>query len=77
MKTVSSIASLVVPGIFDTIAFSSLSREFKREDLPAFGLPAIDTGTPFLIAFPNLKLSFNNINFFSTLSTSLIRSFFY
>ena len=48
----SSIASLVVPGMSDTIALSSLTNAFKSEDLPAFGFPAIVTVTPSLITFP-------------------------
>ena len=41
--------SLVVPGILETIAFSSFKSVFKRDDFPAFGFPAIATGTPFFI----------------------------
>ena len=48
----SSIASLVVPGMSLTIAFCSFSKVFNSDDFPEFGLPAIATGTPFLIAFP-------------------------
>ena len=58
---VSSIASLVVPGILLTIAFSSFNNKFRRDDLPELGFPAIATGTPFFIAFPYLKELFNQI----------------
>ena len=44
---VSSILSRVVPGILETIAFSSLSSALRSEDLPTFGFPAITIGTPF------------------------------
>tara|TARA_A100001015_G_scaffold259353_1_gene303241 strand:- start:147 stop:404 length:258 start_codon:yes stop_codon:yes gene_type:complete len=50
--SVSSIVSLVVPGIFETIALSSLKSAFNNDDFPVFGLPAIATGTPFFITFP-------------------------
>ena len=48
----SSIVSLVVPGIFETIALSSLTIAFRRDDFPALGFPAIVTVTPSLITFP-------------------------
>ena len=48
----SSMVSLVVPGISETIALSSLMMLLSKVDFPAFGLPTITTGTPFLIAFP-------------------------
>ena len=44
--------SLVVPGISETIALSSLIMLLSKVDFPALGLPTITTGTPFLIAFP-------------------------
>ena len=59
---VSSIKSLVVPGIFETIAFSSLKRAFSKEDFPALGFPAIATEIPFFNTFPDLKES---ISFFA------------
>ena len=49
---VSSIASLVVPGISDTIALSSFKIALRRDDLPELGLPAIVTVTPSFITFP-------------------------
>ncbi len=49
----SSIVSRVVPGISETMARSSCSRRFRSEDLPTFGLPAITTGIPFLMALPS------------------------
>ena len=53
----SSIASLVVPAISDTIAFSSFNKVFNRVDFPTFGSPIMATGIPFFIAFPKEKLS--------------------
>ena len=53
----SSIASLVVPAISETIAFSSFKIEFNKVDLPTFGSPIIATGIPFFIAFPKEKES--------------------
>ena len=50
--SVSSIRSLVVPGILETIAFSSLNKAFRSEDFPELGFPAIATGTPFFITLP-------------------------
>ena len=44
--------SLVVPAIGETIAFSSLNKALSREDFPTLGLPAMATGTPFLITLP-------------------------
>ena len=52
MVMVSSIASLVVPGIADTIARSSFNKALSREDLPALGFPTMATGTPFLMTLP-------------------------
>ena len=45
---VSSMASRVVPGISDTIAFSSFRMVFRRVDFPTLGLPMMVTGIPFL-----------------------------
>ena len=59
----SSIASLVVPAISETMAFSSLNNELSNVDFPTLGSPIIATGIPFFIAFPKEKLS---INFFKT-----------
>ena len=71
----SSIVSLVVPLILDTIALSSFSIVFNKVDLPEFGLPTMDIGIPFFIAFPNL----NDSNSFSILdlrpSINLNKSF--
>ena len=61
----SSIASLVVPGILETIALSSLTIAFKSEDLPALGFPAIVTVTPSLITLPNEKDSMRLDNLLS------------
>ena len=44
--------SLVVPAIGETMAFSSLKSALINEDLPTLGLPAMATGTPFLMTFP-------------------------
>ena len=38
-----SVASLVVPAIFETITRSSPEIRFINEDLPTFGLPMIAT----------------------------------
>ena len=59
---VSSILSLVVPSISETIALSSFNKAFKRDDFPAFGFPIIATGTPFLITLPYAKESDNSFN---------------
>ena len=58
----SSIASLVVPGMSDTIAFSSFNKLFNSVDLPTLGAPNIATGIPFFITLPKLKdrISFSN-----------------
>ena len=61
---VSSIASLVVPAISDTIALSSFNKQFSRVDLPTFGDPRIATGIPFFITFPKLKDSINLLRVF-------------
>ena len=52
---VSSIVSLVVPFVSETIALSSLSNWFNKVDLPEFGCPTIDIGIPFFITLPILK----------------------
>ena len=52
MVIISSIVSLVVPAMEETIALFSLRILFRRVDFPAFGLPAMTVLTPFLIAFP-------------------------
>ncbi len=50
-----SIASLVVPGIAETITLSSFNTQFNNEDLPTFGFPTI----PILGIFEELEpLSF-------------------
>jgi len=77
ITTVSSMASLVVPGISETIAFSSFSKRFSNVDFPVFGFPAITTGTPSFTAFPRLKddASFSEmLSTLSTISTSLLLS---
>ena len=62
---VSSIASLVVPAMSDTIALSSLSKRFSRVDFPTFVAPKIVTAIPFFMEFPNLKdcINFSNSDF--------------
>ena len=57
--TVSSIVSLVVPAISDTIALSSLSKELSRVDFPTLGLPSMVIFIPFFTALLSLKLSIN------------------
>ena len=49
----SSMLSLVVPGISETIALSSLRSVFRRDDFPALGFPAIATEIPFFKTFPD------------------------
>ena len=44
---VSSIISLVVPGILETIAFSSFIKAFRIVDFPTLGLPKMTTSIPF------------------------------
>jgi len=53
--TTSSMTSLVVPGIFETIALSSFNKAFSKVDFPTLGFPTIATGTPFLITLPYSK----------------------
>ena len=50
--TCSSMISLVVPAISVTIALSSFSIEFNKEDFPAFGLPIIASLRPSFNIFP-------------------------
>ena len=47
-----STMSLVVPGIFVTIAFSSFNKVFKMLLFPTFGLPKRDTFIPSFMSFP-------------------------
>ena len=54
--TVSSIVSLVVPGISDTMALSSLSKELSKVDFPTLGFPRIVIIIPFFTALLSLKL---------------------
>ena len=54
---VSSIISLVVPGMSEIMAFSSFKIAFNIVDLPTLGLPKIITLIPFFITLFNLKLS--------------------
>ncbi len=51
----SSIASLVVPGISETIALSSFNIAFNNVDFPTLGSPAIAIGIPFLSTLPTEK----------------------
>ena len=55
--TVSSIISLVVPAISETMALSSFKRAFNSVDLPTLGRPIIATGTPFFITLPTANES--------------------
>ena len=52
--TYSSIVSLVVPGISETIALSCPVKRFKSDDLPEFGRPAIHVLMPSLTYLPLL-----------------------
>ena len=52
-------ASLVVPAISETIAFSSFSNAFNKVDFPTFGSPTMATGIPFLKTLPIAKESIN------------------
>ena len=56
---VSSRVSLVVPAISVTIALSSLTKIFKRLDLPALGFPNITVLIPSVINLPFLELEIN------------------
>ena len=70
MSRLSLIVSRVVPAISVTIALSSLRSAFKREDLPAFGLPAMTTLRPSFMIFPvsnEARRSFSSFNRLSTL----------
>ena len=73
----SSIASLVVPAISETIAFSSFKSAFKSVDFPTFGSPIMATGIPFFIAFPKEKESIKRFKtnvIFETSSLNLVLS---
>ena len=63
-----STISLVVPGIFVTIAFSSSNNAFNILLLPTFGLPTNATDIPSLIILPFLELDNNSFIFEYTLS---------
>ena len=52
MVIISSIVSLVVPAIDETIALCSLSILLSKVDFPALGLPVITVETPLITAFP-------------------------
>ena len=52
-----SIASLVVPGILVTIALSFLDRRFKRELLPTFVLPTRAIAIPLWMNPPLFEFS--------------------
>lgn len=49
---ISSMTSLVVPGILVTIALSSFNKEFKIVDFPTFVFPTITVFIPSFIFFP-------------------------
>ncbi len=77
MLNVSSIVSLVVPAMSETIARSSPRIAFRSVLLPVFVAPAIATGMPFLIALPSLNESASvvmcdNVPSTSALSCSLL-----
>ncbi len=57
----SSSTSRVVPATLVTIALSSPTKRFKREDFPTFGFPTITVLIPSFKSFPLSALS---INFF-------------
>ena len=52
-----SIASRVVPGMFETRALSSDNIELNKLDLPALGFPVITIVAPSVISFPVLYVS--------------------
>ena len=58
----SSIVSLVVPAISDTMARSSFKSALRSVDLPTLGSPTIATGIPFLITLPTAKESIKRFN---------------
>ena len=70
----SSRTSLVVPAISVTIAFSSPTREFKREDFPAFGFPTITVEIPSFNIFP-LSLFASSLSIFFITSDTIPDSF--
>ncbi|CAI8173410.1 MAG: Uncharacterised protein [SAR116 cluster bacterium] len=53
----SSMVSLVVPAISETMARSSFKRAFNKVDFPAFGAPTIATGIPFFMTLPRANES--------------------
>ena len=55
MSTTSSMQSLVVPCISDTMALSSCRRTFSSELLPTLVLPTMATGMPCFMALPVSK----------------------
>ena len=48
----SSMVSLVVPAISETMALSSFSKALSKVDFPTLGCPTIATGTPFFRTLP-------------------------
>ena len=50
-----------MPAISETIAFSSWASALSKEDFPAFGFPAIATGTPCFMALPTLNESIRDL----------------
>ena len=74
IKKRSSIVSMVVPAILDTITLSSFSIAFIRVLLPLFGFPTIATGIPCLKALACLKESQSSVKR-SWVSFSSCRSF--
>ena len=76
ISIVCSKTSRVVPSISVTMLFSSLQRIFIMVDLPAFGLPTIETFTPFskiVLNFAPFKISssFSFCFFISNISLSI------
>ena len=65
----SSSVSLVVPAISVTMARSSPTSTFIREDFPAFGFPTITVRIPSRIIFPSSKESARRRIFFFSSST--------
>ena len=74
MSISSSMASLVVPAIWLTIAFSSFNKAFNKVDFPTLGSPTIATGIPFFNTFPKAKESISRFKTALIFSTSRLNS---
>ena len=70
----SSMVSLVVPAMSDTMARSSFNSAFKRVDFPAFGAPTIATGIPFLMTLPRAKESMSCLRTLAIFSKSALNA---